>query len=208
MPLEPTAAAARASLARVALDRKSLYLEPCCVHTVVGAVAALVRGHPGTRTQGDRVRWAVEDLIGVWRLISYVDLDEAGGSREGPLGPDPQGLLIYGDHGHMSVSMMRGDHATAPESATVFMGYAGTWRPVEGAVKHHVSVSAHPFQVGTELTREAELDGDRLVLHGVAVIDGRPQRRVLTWQRVPAPVSAQRPAGMSVAETRPKEHSP
>ncbi|MFG2634189.1 lipocalin-like domain-containing protein [Streptomyces sp. NPDC048362] len=148
------------------------------------------------------MRWAVEDLIGVWSLIAYVDLDEEGGSHEGPLGPDPRGLLIYGDHGHMSVSMMRGDHATAPASATVFMGYAGTWRPVDGVVKHDVTVSAHPFQVGTELTREAELDGERLVLHGVAIIDGRPRRRRLTWQRVPAPASAQRPAGMSSAQPR------
>ncbi|MFF4208723.1 lipocalin-like domain-containing protein [Streptomyces sp. NPDC001796] len=144
----------------------------------------------------------MEDLIGVWRLLAYVDLDEAGGSREGPLGPDPRGLLIYDGHGHMSVSMMRGDHATAPESATLFMGYAGTWRLVDGVVKHDVSVSAHPFQVGTELTREAELDGDRLVLHGVATIGGRPQRRRLTWQRVSAPASARHPAGRSSAQPR------
>ncbi|MEV6742143.1 lipocalin-like domain-containing protein [Streptomyces sp. NPDC051104] len=82
------------------------------------------------------------------------------------------------------------------------MGYAGTWRLADGVVKHDVSVSAHPFQVGTELTRAAELDGDRLVLHGVATIAGRPQRCRLTWQRVPAPASAQHPAGRSSAQPR------
>lgn len=127
---------------------------------------------------------SAEKLVGVWRLVSYVDLDESGNDHEGPLGPDPQGLLIYGDHGHMSVSMMRGDHATAPEGTTHFMGYAGTWRLDGDRVLHRVSISAHPFQVGTELVREGDLRGDTLTLRGTAVIAGRPQDRVLTWQRM------------------------
>ncbi|MER5203874.1 lipocalin-like domain-containing protein [Streptomyces sp. NPDC002825] len=127
---------------------------------------------------------AEEPVVGVWRLVSYVDLDESGKPTEGPLGPSPTGLLIYQAGGHMSVSMMRGDHRTAPAGTTHFMGYAGTWRLDAGQVRHAVSVSAHAFQVGTELVRDWELEGDLLTLRGTAVLAGRTQPRVLTWQRV------------------------
>ncbi|MBB5118897.1 lipocalin-like domain-containing protein [Streptomyces eurocidicus] len=140
---------------------------------------------------------AAAGLTGTWRLVSYVDVDEAGNVSEGPLGPAPEGLLIYHEQGHMAVSMMR---TGAPEAAgpgeraggaaparrpETFMGYAGRWRLAdERTVVHHVAVSAHSHQVGRELVRELERDGDRIVLHGTAVIGGRPQRRRLCWERV------------------------
>lgn len=127
-----------------------------------------------------------ERLHGVWHLVSYVDLDPTGGDREGPLGPAPEGVLIYTADGHMSVSMMR--TGAVPEDTTgrqveTFMGYAGRWRLAGGEVRHAVRVSAHPHMVGTELVRRATLDGDLLVLHGTSIIDGIPRHRVLTWRR-------------------------
>ncbi|MFE0043505.1 lipocalin-like domain-containing protein [Streptomyces albireticuli] len=140
---------------------------------------------------------AAAELAGTWRLVSYVDVDEAGGTSEGPLGPTPEGLLIYDEQGYMAVSMMRagpsaaagpgqraGGAAPARQRET-FMGYAGRWRLAdERTVVHHVEVSAHGHQVGRELVRELERDGDRIVLHGTAMIGGRPQRRRLCWERV------------------------
>ncbi|ARZ66353.1 lipocalin-like domain-containing protein [Streptomyces sp. HU2014] len=140
---------------------------------------------------------AAAELAGTWRLVSYVDVDEAGNVSEGPLGPAPEGLLIYHEQGHMAVSMMRtgapaaagpGERAGGAPPARqheTFMGYAGRWRLAdERTVVHHVAVSAHGHQVGQELVRELERDGDRIVLHGTAVIGGRPQRRRLRWERV------------------------
>lgn len=129
------------------------------------------------------------ELVGVWRLEEYLNLDDDGRGYEGPLGPHPRGLLIYGADGYMSVSMMRspqpasGNHA-ATGSGEVFMGYAGRWRLSDGnRVVHEVEVSAHPVMVGTEQVREVELDGDRLSLYGNAVLSDRPVRRVLRWRR-------------------------
>lgn len=127
-------------------------------------------------------------LIGVWRLISNLDVDEDGATSEGPLGPYPKGLLIYGGHGYMSVSMMRTGHVSGAGSgperpATAYMGYSGTWRLVDGVVVHEVEVSSHGHLVNTKQIREAVLDEDRLTLYSTAHINGQPQRRVLRWQR-------------------------
>jgi len=128
------------------------------------------------------------DLIGVWQLISNLDVDEDGTTSEGPLGPHPKGLLMYGGHGYMSVSMMRTDRLSGAGSGpgrhpTTYMGYSGTWRLVDGVVVHEVEVSSHRHMVNTKQIREAVLDDDCLTLYATAFIGGRPQRRMLRWQR-------------------------
>lgn len=128
------------------------------------------------------------DIIGVWRLISNLDVDEDGATSEGPLGPHPKGLLIYSGHGYMSVSMMRTGRLSGASSGpgkppTTYMGYSGTWRLIDGVVVHEVEVSSHPRMVNTTQIREAVLADARLTLYATALIDGRAQRRVLSWQR-------------------------
>ncbi|SUA43425.1 Uncharacterised protein [Nocardia africana] len=124
------------------------------------------------------------DLVGTWELVSYYDIDDADVRSEGPLGPAPRGLLIYTAQGSVSVSMMRtGDIAAAP----AFMGYAGTWRTAGKAVVHAISVCSNPAWAGTEQVRQMSLDGDVLTLIGAAQVDGRTQRRILTWRRSARP---------------------
>ena len=122
------------------------------------------------------------ELLGVWRLRSYVDLDERGSSRPGPLGTHPSGLLIYEPTGFMAVSMMAGAAGAGQES---FMGYAGRWRLRDDRhVVHLVDVSAHAQMVGTEQEREFHVEDGRLTLTGAAVISAAPLRRALRWERV------------------------
>ncbi|MFC8042153.1 lipocalin-like domain-containing protein [Nocardia sp. NPDC057353] len=122
------------------------------------------------------------DLVGVWDLVSYVEIVEPGRQADGPLGPAPGGMLIYADTGCMSVSMMRTD--AEPGAGETFMGYAGGWRLLDGAVvAHDVLVSAHRALVGTEQRRHAEFDGDHLVLTARAALGDRPRLRRLRWQR-------------------------
>lgn len=136
-----------------------------------------------------------KDLIGVWRLISSLNVDEDGAISEGPLGPDPEGLLIYDAHGYMSVSMMRGETGLSADAhsgvagsgprrpPTTYMGYSGTWRLVGEAVVHEVEVSSHRHMVNTKQLREAVLDGDRLTLRAQTLLGGQSVRRVLSWRR-------------------------
>lgn len=122
------------------------------------------------------------DLVGLWRLISYYDLDDDGLRSEGPLGPDPRGLLIYGADGHLSVNMMRPD---AAPGQTAYLGYAGTWRRSDDETElvHRIEVCSNPAWADTEQTRRMSLDGELLTLTGTAIVAGRPQLRLLTWRR-------------------------
>ncbi|MCX4634060.1 lipocalin-like domain-containing protein [Streptomyces platensis] len=127
-----------------------------------------------------------EELIGAWELTSYVSVDEGGALGEGPLGPEPRGLLIYSADGRVSVSMMRGDPPPADREGPVprFMGYAGTWRLSGRQVVHDVTVSSHGYLVGSRQTRRLVFDGALLTLSGSAgAAGGPPQERVLTWRR-------------------------
>ncbi|GGR11702.1 lipocalin-like domain-containing protein [Streptomyces netropsis] len=137
-----------------------------------------------TNTASDAVSPA--DLIGAWQLESYVGVDEDGGVSEGPLGPDPEGVLIYSADRHMTVSMMRAGHEASPGGGPVtrFMGYAGTWQLSERQIVHEVAVSSHRHMVGTRQVRGLTLRGDLLILSGTArTADGRQEQRVLNWRR-------------------------
>ncbi|MFG2095444.1 lipocalin-like domain-containing protein [Streptomyces sp. NPDC048612] len=122
-----------------------------------------------------------QELVGVWRLESFRDIDGTGTPQEGPLGPEPRGLLFYSADGHVSVTMMRTGPAHTERSN--YMSYAGTWRREGDRVVHTIDVAPEPGWLGTEQSRDLELEGDELVLHGNALV-GRPQRRVLRWRRV------------------------
>jgi hypothetical protein len=128
-------------------------------------------------------------MAGVWRLVSFHDVDDAGTRREGPLGSDPAGMLFYSAGGHVSVTMMR---TGGPEAAPAgpprpgYMSYAGTWRVAGDQVIHTITVAPDPLWIGTDQVRDLLLDGDRLTLAGNSLV-GRPQRRVLQWERIGSP---------------------
>ncbi|MYT28897.1 MULTISPECIES: lipocalin-like domain-containing protein [unclassified Streptomyces] len=127
-----------------------------------------------------------EELVGAWELMSYVTVEESGALSEGPLGPDPRGLLLYSADGRVAVSMMRGDPPPSGREgpAARFMGYAGTWRLDGKQVVHQVVVSSHAYLVGTRQTRQLTLEGPVLTLSGSAgAAGGPPQQRVLIWRR-------------------------
>ncbi|MCF3175867.1 lipocalin-like domain-containing protein [Streptomyces sioyaensis] len=124
------------------------------------------------------------DLTGTWSLLSFHETDETGTAvQEGPLGPLPSGRLVYLPDGQVSVHMMRDPHA--PAGTPFYMGYAGTWRLVDGAtVAHRIAITPRPDWVGTEQMRDLVLEGDRLTLHASTRIRGVLHHRVLVWQRV------------------------
>ncbi len=127
------------------------------------------------------------DLAGVWRLISFHDVDDEGRRHEGPLGPGPRGMLFYSADGHVCVTMMRAPHGQAAgwadRSAQSYMSYAGTWRRSGNQVFHVITVAPDPLWLGTEQVRDLLLDGNRLTLCGNSLV-GRPQRRILQWERI------------------------
>ncbi|MFJ1748142.1 lipocalin-like domain-containing protein [Streptomyces sp. NPDC088116] len=126
------------------------------------------------------------DLVGVWTLTSFYELDEAGVQLEGPLGQNPSGMLIYTEDGHISVNVMRtSGTAPTPESRD-YMGYAGTWRLKGDQTVHTIQVSPTFEWIGSEQIRDAELHSDRLTLRGTSTVQGQPRTGVLNWHRAPS----------------------
>lgn len=107
-----------------------------------------------------------QDVVGVWRLVSYTEAGEDGAPVAGPLGGAPEGLLVYTADGHVAVSMMKTGDGPAPES---YMGYSGHWRLAGDEMTHEVVVSAHPAMAGSSQARRVALDGGLLSLRGTAV---------------------------------------
>lgn len=134
-------------------------------------------------------------LVGAWRLVSYVGVDENGAVLEEPLGPSPTGLLIYTADGHMSAQLMRTQRVafagptardgTITEKASVvddYVGYAGTWQLKGDTVLHRVTVCSFPNWVGGTQIRTPSLQHDQLKLSLRPA--SSPARRELRWQRV------------------------
>lgn len=125
---------------------------------------------------------AAADVVGGWQLEAYLAVDDEGATADGPLGPRPEGLLLYSADGCVSVSMMSSRRAHEP---VTFMGYAGRWSLDGDTIVHDVAVSSHAHMVATRQVREVALSGDLLVLGGVALVEGQTRRRLLRWRRVP-----------------------
>lgn len=132
-------------------------------------------------------------LIGSWRLISAVY--ERDGRAAFPFGHHPVGLLIYDEHGNMTVQIMHRHYAdsghtrdTAGQRAAFagYLAYFGTCEFIEAErlVRHHVQGSTLRHWVGSVQERTYELSGHRLTLSAPATTDQTGAQAVLIWERI------------------------
>ena len=141
-----------------------------------------------------------EDVIGAWRLVSYIAEDADGANRTYPLGEDAHGIIIYTASGHMSVqigstgrpqyqdgSLHGGTDAERAATAAGYLAYAGRYTVSdEGVIDHLPDVSLFANWEHTVVPRRATIANDRLTLELVepVVIDGTHRGGRLTWERV------------------------
>ena len=145
---------------------------------------------------GARAEQSVSDvqkrLVGNWRLVSFVNIDEKGVER--PAAYDA-GRIMYDAHGNMAAQLMRNGRprmstpSTEAERATAYTGFLAYYGRyaidhTAGKVTHHVEGSTNPNWVPTELVRYYAFspDGSRLML-SLKNADGRITG-TLTWERL------------------------
>ena len=147
----------------------------------------------GTATLG------THPICGVWRLRSWESVAE-GEAPLLPMGPDPEGLLVYEPDGTMTVLIgSRGrarftsddliestdrERSAALES---FVAYGGSYEIDGETVVHRVEMSLFPNWVGTVQRRTFELaeDGEVLTLTSAPIlVRGARRRQRLVWERV------------------------
>ena len=138
------------------------------------------------------------DLVATWSLVSWENATPDGVSH--PMGPDPVGFISYDDSGRMSVQVMRpgrGDlsasgvaQASADRLREVlggYLAYGGSYvvDAAAGTVTHRIECALMPAQVGSELTRWFQIDGNRLTLRmGPPTAAGPSTGGRLVWERV------------------------
>jgi hypothetical protein len=144
------------------------------------------------------------DLVGTWRLLGWEAI-RPDGAVSHPLGPEVEGLVIYGADGWMSAAMMSRGRAplsagrarAAPDAERAaafdgFVAYSCRWRLVDGIIEHEAVVALNPSMVGTRQLRRASFEGRRLVVSTEDVVAGGVRRHRLVLQRVPPTTAAVR----------------
>jgi Lipocalin-like domain len=141
-----------------------------------------------------------EQLIGAWMLESYTAQDVESGEVSYPMGPNPEGLILYTTDGYMSAQLGSGERdrfqsddifgASANEylkAGGSYIAYSGPFHFDEkkGRLEHEMFVSFFPNWKGQRQVRLVGIDNDRLHLapdHPMPV-NGRVTTVSLIWKR-------------------------
>ena len=120
-----------------------------------------------------------EQLVGTWKLVSYVERPVDGSEPTYPMGEKLEGIIIYAPDGYMSVQLMRPDRAKfasgdwfggtdkeIKEAARGYFAYSGPFHIDEEkkTLTHSMFVSLDPNWLGQTQTRVVKLEGDMLHL--------------------------------------------
>jgi Lipocalin-like domain len=167
--------------------------------TAVVSVLALLAVVTGAPAQSDPASSAAQQLLGTWKLLSYVGEDIASGARSDVMGPRPTGYINYGRDGRMIVMIVGSDRkrpagpvATPDEAQALIrsmLAYAGTYAVDDRTqtVTHHVEISWDQSRSGESHVRTYRLGADRLILTTEPSKDpatGGRTVRTLVWERV------------------------
>jgi hypothetical protein len=112
-------------------------------------------------------------LVGTWQLTGQLMLTLDTNETSRPYGEHPTGYLQYS--GHMIV-VLAAENIKQPAGSiytdaerveiykAIFAAYAGTYRVEGNTVIHHVLASSLPHQIGADLIRYFELNGNKLTI--------------------------------------------
>jgi hypothetical protein len=143
----------------------------------------------------------VDQVIGVWRLVSFVEQRPNGELiPSGRYGPNVTGMLIYDKSGAMMAQLMNPDRpkfisesatrGTPEEVKAAFDGYNayyGTFTvdASSSTIRHKVAANLFPNSIGTEFVRRYRIESDNLILElPPAQIQGEQRVVRLIWKRV------------------------
>jgi hypothetical protein len=138
------------------------------------------------------MRGSAEQLVGVWKLISFENEFQDGTPRRAMLGEKPSGYIIFTADGRM-MSIIAGEGRRVPqteeEAAAAFrtmFAYTGVYRLEGDKWTTKVDLAWNPAWDGTEQVRSFELDGDRFQVISAWAMSpnfGKVTRAIVTWER-------------------------
>jgi hypothetical protein len=144
-----------------------------------------------------------EQLIGAWRLVSYIESPVDGSPKRFPMGEKAQGIIMYTPDGYMSAQLMtpgrrnfasgdwfKGTPEETAEEASGYIAYSGPFHVDEDrqSLTHSMNVSLFPGWIGQTQPRVVKIDGNRLHLSTASPIKsgGTDVMADLIWERAEA----------------------
>jgi len=141
-----------------------------------------------------------DQLIGAWKLVSYVETPVDGSEPFHPFGETPQGIILYTPDGFMSAQLCRPDrtpfasgdwfNGTPGEyeaEASSYIAYTGPFLVDEERLMltHSMFISLFPNWVGQTQPRVVRIEGDFLNLSSASPIQsaGKTVMSSLQWKR-------------------------
>jgi hypothetical protein len=137
-------------------------------------------------------RGAEPNIVGNWKVVSYVSEELATGKKTDQLGEHPKGYLIYTPQGRMMglvVHETRSPPKVDEDRINLhkyMVSYSGRYTVEGDKVVHHVDVSWDEALTGTDLVRFFKREGDRLTITTAPsknLITGVESTRVLVFER-------------------------
>jgi hypothetical protein len=141
-----------------------------------------------------------DQLIGAWKLVSYVEKPLDGSAPFYPMGENPMGIIMYTPDGYMSAQLMRPDRKPFPsgdwfggttdeyrEEATTYIAYSGPFHVDEEhkTLTHSMFVSMFPNWTGQTQPRVVKIERENLHLSTATPIksSGKVANSYLQWKR-------------------------
>jgi hypothetical protein len=153
--------------------------------------------------QGPTVSPVENGLVGAWQLLSVETVASNGKVSYPFYGVHPQGLIIYDPSGWMSVQIVSDPKPNVPKADTRdgfrnappderaaaadgYYAYFGTYSvdTKTSMVSHYLQESLFPGERNERVSRQYEIDGDRLILIARFREMGEEHQRRLTWVRL------------------------
>jgi|SRR3954454_1759638 hypothetical protein len=134
-----------------------------------------------------------QQLVGVWKLQTYIYEFQDTSERIEPFGAKPNGIGIFTAEGR-TMGILTAENRNVPKTDAdrvqafrTLVAYSGTYRLEEGRWITTVDIAWNEAWMGTEQVRFYRLEGDTLLIttpwFALLNYDGRVGRGILTWVR-------------------------
>jgi hypothetical protein len=124
-------------------------------------------------------------IVGTWRLIGTLGVDDSGKPQPPPYGPTPNGVVCFQADGRMYCVLCDGRSELPAETPRQFMSYAGNYTFDGTTLSTRVDASSDASRVGGDQVRTVRFEDGRMILAPPRrMFGGTMQRQELTWERV------------------------
>jgi hypothetical protein len=124
-------------------------------------------------------------IVGTWRLIGTMGIDDNGKLQPPPYGPAPNGVVCLQADGRMYCVLCDGRAKLPADTPRQFMSYAGNYTFDGTTLSTRVDASSDVSRIGGDQVRTVRFENGRMILAPPRrMFAGTMQRQELTWERV------------------------